>query len=88
MELVAECCGHDGTWAMKREYFDLSLQSGRKAFDGMRGEGVLTTDCPLAAIQFEQALGTRPLHPLQVLDRAYRADGFPTPLQPPEQGHS
>jgi Fe-S oxidoreductase len=82
VELVAECCGHDGTWAMKTEYFELSLESGKKAFDGMRGEGLLTTDCPLAAIQFEQATGTRPLHPLQVLDRAYRADGFPTPVAP------
>ena len=77
VELVAECCGHDGTWAMKREFFPLSLEAGRKAFAGMQGDGLLTTDCPLAAIQFEQATGVRPLHPLQVLDRAYRADGFP-----------
>jgi glycerol-3-phosphate dehydrogenase subunit C len=82
VELVAECCGHDGTWAMKTEYFELSLASGKKAFEGMRGEGLLSTDCPLAAIQFEQATGTRPLHPLQVLERAYRADGFATPIPP------
>ncbi|HKJ00260.1 MAG TPA: anaerobic glycerol-3-phosphate dehydrogenase subunit C [bacterium] len=83
VELVAECCGHDGTWAMKREYFEMSLESGRKAFEGMQAEeGLLTTDCPLAAIQFEQATGTRPLHPLQVLDRAYREDGFATPVAP------
>jgi Fe-S oxidoreductase len=83
VELVAECCGHDGTWAMKREFFEMSLQAGRKAFDGMQaGEGLLTTDCPLAAIQFEQATGKRPLHPLQVLERAYRADGFDTPVAP------
>jgi Fe-S oxidoreductase len=82
VHLVAECCGHDGTWAMKREYFQLSLEAGRKAFEGMQGEGLLTTDCPLAAIQFEQATGARPLHPLEVLERAYRPDGFPTPVAP------
>jgi glycerol-3-phosphate dehydrogenase subunit C len=86
VELVAECCGHDGTWAMKTEYFELSLASGQKAFEGMRGEGLLSTDCPLAAIQFEQATGTRPLHPLQVLERAYREDGFPTPVAPRSGG--
>jgi Fe-S oxidoreductase len=89
VELVAECCGHDGTWAMKREFFDLSLAAGKKAFDGMRaaaqpeagGPGIMATDCPLAAVQFEQATGVRPLHPLQVLERAYRADGFPKPVK-------
>jgi glycerol-3-phosphate dehydrogenase subunit C len=95
VELVAECCGHDGTWAMKREYFEMSLQAGRKAFDGMtRGanpegapKGVMTTDCPLAAIQFQQATGIKPLHPLQVLARAYEADGFSTPVPPrPTEG--
>ena len=70
VELVTECCGHDGTWAMKKEYFSSSLQWGQKAFAGMQGDALLTTDCPLAALQFEQALGKRPLHPLQVLARA------------------
>jgi Fe-S oxidoreductase len=87
--LVTECCGHDGTWAMKTEWFELSLQSGKKAFDGMQSAakpggataGIMTTDCPLAAIQFEQATGVKPLHPLQVLARAYQADGFPTPVK-------
>ena len=76
VELVTECCVHDGTWAMKKEFFELSLQWGGKAFEGMKGEALVTTDCPLAAIQFEQATGKRPMHPLQVLARAYREDGF------------
>ncbi len=80
--LVQECCGHDGTWAMKKEYFALSLKNGQRAFEGMdeAGAEIWTTDCPLAAIQFEQARGKRPLHPVEVLDRAYREDGFPTRL--------
>ena len=65
---------------MKKEYFEMSMQRGRKAFDGMEGEALMATDCPLAAIQFEQALGKRPLHPLQVLARAYREDGFDHPV--------
>jgi Fe-S oxidoreductase len=77
-KLVAECCGHDGTWAMKREYYEHALANGAKAFEGMNAvEAELwTTDCPLAAIQFEQACGRSALHPVEVLDRAYRDDGF------------
>jgi Fe-S oxidoreductase len=78
VKMVEQCCGHDGTWAMKKEFFPLSMLAGKKAFDAMSAEqaDVMTTDCPLAAIQFDQALGTRPMHPIQVLDRAYREDGF------------
>lgn len=77
-KLVAECSGHDGTWAMKQENFDLALKNGQRAFDGMRNaEAELwVTDCPLAAVQFEQACGKAALHPVEVLERAYRADGF------------
>jgi Fe-S oxidoreductase len=86
--LVAECCGHDGTWAMKVENFEASLKIGQKAFDGMSeaGSEVWTTECPLAALQFKQACDRDVLHPVQVLDRAYRADGFATPVAPkPEE---
>ena len=75
---------HDGTWAMKTEFFDLSMKWGKKAFDGMRDAepDVMATDCPLSAIQIEQATGTRPIHPIEVLARAYRDDGFPTKVPP------
>ncbi len=80
-QLVAECCGHDGTWAMKAEYFEAAMKNGEKAFSAMRDTAaeVWSSDCPLAALQFEQACGKRTLHPVEVLERAYREDGFPTP---------
>jgi hypothetical protein len=59
---------------------------GAKAFDGMKegsqdpaGELAPTTwvtDCPLAAVQFEQHGGRKPLHPMSLLARAYRGDSF------------
>lgn len=83
--LVAECCGHDGTWAMKKEYFELALRNGEKAFAGMREAEaeVWSTDCPLAALQFEQACGRKVLHPVEVLERAYRDDGFLQKVEEP-----
>ena len=82
--LVAECCGHDGTWALKKEYFQLAMKNGEKAFDGMRkvDAEVWSTDCLLASLQFEQACGRTALHPVEVLDRAYDVDGFRVSLDP------
>jgi Fe-S oxidoreductase len=67
---------------MKVEGFEPSRRLGRKAFDGMRQSGaeVWATDCPLAAIQFEQHAGVKAMHPMTILARAYRDDGFPNRL--------
>lgn len=77
-QTVMECCGHDGTYAMTVEGFEPSARIGKKAFDGMHEAQAETwvTDCPLAAIQFQQHAGVRPMHPMSVLARAYREDGF------------
>jgi glycerol-3-phosphate dehydrogenase subunit C len=40
------------------------------------GAQVWATDCPLAALQFQQHAGRRPLHPLAILARATRPHGF------------
>lgn len=75
---VMECCGHDGTYAMTTEGFEPSARIGRKAFEGMKESTaqIWSTDCPLAALQFQQHAGVRPMHPMSILARAYREDGF------------
>ena len=85
-KLVMECCGHDGTYAMKVETFEASARVGEKAFNGMKDAEaeVWATECPLAGIQFEQHAGKRALHPMTVLARAYREDGFPEKVPPKE----
>jgi Fe-S oxidoreductase len=76
--LVDECCGHNGTWAMKKEHFENSMRIGSKAFDKIMAKehDTIATDCPLAAVQIEQGTGESVLHTIQVLARAYREDGF------------
>lgn len=79
---VMECCGHDGTYAMKVESFEASVRVGKRALDGIREEPDATTwvtDCPLAALQFEQHAGKKPLHPMSLLARSYRAAKKPQP---------
>ena len=72
-DTVMECCGHDGTYAMRVEGFEASQRVGKKAFDGMQATEADTwvTDCPLAALQFEQHAGQRPIHPMSLLAKAY-----------------
>lgn len=86
-QAVLECCGHDGTYAMKVEGYEASQRVGQKAFAGMQQAGgqVWATECPLAALQFQQHAGVKPLHPMSVLARAYREDGFPTKLPAPAE---
>ncbi len=76
--MVQECCGHNGTFAMTVEGFEPSRRIGKKAFDAMleTKTALWSTDCPLAAIQFQQHAGIKPLHPMSILARAYREDGF------------
>ena len=78
VDSVMECCGHDGTYAMTVDGFEPSARIGKKSFDGMKESDarVWVTDCPLAAIQFKQHAGVKPMHPMTVLARAYREGGF------------
>jgi len=73
-----ECCGHDGTYAMKVEGFEPSKRIGQKSFDGMKEAEteIWVTDCALAGIQFEQHAGVRAMHPMTALAKAYRPNGF------------
>lgn len=82
-QTVMECCGHDGTYAMTVKGFEPSARIGKRAFDGMQESKseVWATDCPLAAIQFQQHAGVKPMHPMSILARAYRDDGFEQPVE-------
>jgi Fe-S oxidoreductase len=87
---VMECCGHDGTHAMTVEGFEYSIRVGQKAFDGMKEADaeIWATDCPLAALQFQQHAGVKPMHPMSILARAYRENGFDAPKALPSGGLS
>ena len=85
-QFILECCGHDGTYAMKKESFEKSAKIGAKAFEGMKNSQseVWATECPLAAIQFKQHAGVKPMHPMSILARAYRENGFPNKINNPD----
>ena len=76
VELVEKCAGVDGTWGMKKEYFQLSLQVAEPLLKGIRQAepSAVVSDCPLAAMQIEQGMAVAPQHPVEVLATAYGID--------------
>lgn len=73
VHLIEKCSAIDGTWGLKRQYYDLSLQVAEPLLREIRESrpDVTASDCPLAALQVKQGLGQKPLHPIQLVERAY-----------------
>ncbi len=77
VHLIEKCSGHDGAWSAKQEFFDLSMKIAKKAVRDIKNEpfDLVASDCPLSALQLDQALestSTKPaLHPIQVVRNAY-----------------
>lgn len=73
VELVEHCSAMDGTWGLKEQFFELSLKQAKKVFrevDQAEPDAVCT-DCPLSALQIEYGTKKKPVHPVEVLHRAY-----------------
>jgi Fe-S oxidoreductase len=75
---VERCAGHDGTWGVKKEFFESSMKIGRPVFRQMAAAepDVVSSDCPIAARHIRQGMGAdapeaRTEHPLTLLRRAY-----------------
>ena len=77
--LIERCTGMDGTWGFKREFYDESCKVARPLLrDIDRAEpDLLVSDCPLAALQMEQARGQRVYHPVEALLAAYEGRTLP-----------
>jgi Fe-S oxidoreductase len=73
VEVIERCSGHDGTFGVKKEYYDLSLKVGRKAFAAVENAeaDAAVSDCPLSGIALTQSTGRKSVHPIQVIQRAY-----------------
>ena len=76
--VVERCAGHDGTWGVKREFFDNSMKIGRPVFRQMAagGPATIASDCPIAARHILQGMGdeakdVEKAHPLALVRKAY-----------------
>ena len=71
---IERCSGHDGTYAVKKEYREVSKKIARPVARQVDSAGAdhFTSDCPMAAEQIASvAASAEPTHPIQLLRRAY-----------------
>jgi anaerobic glycerol-3-phosphate dehydrogenase C subunit len=68
------CCGLAGTFGMKKQNYDLSMEIGKPLFEEIRRSGVdrVVTGCGSCAMQIAQGTGLKVAHPLTLLAEAYR----------------
>ncbi len=73
VKLVQLCSGIDGMWGLRAENTDISIPIAKKLADEIRkAEGdVVAGDCHLANTAITEQTGAAPLHPLQLIARAY-----------------
>ncbi|MDH3378180.1 MAG: heterodisulfide reductase-related iron-sulfur binding cluster [Gammaproteobacteria bacterium] len=75
VEAIERCSGHDGTYAVKREYHEVSMKIARPVVNKVKQAQVdhYTSDCPMAAEQIANGLddGSSPDHPMTLLKMAY-----------------
>ena len=74
IETIERCSGHDGTYALKKEFHDISKKIARPVVNKVKKADVdhFFSDCPMAAEQIAQGLENKDAeHPLGLLRTAY-----------------
>ncbi len=73
VKLVQQCSGIDAMWGLRAENTDISIPIAKKLGDEIRRANgdVVAGDCHLANTAIVEQTGESPLHPLQLIARAY-----------------
>ncbi len=74
IDVIERCTGHDGTYAVKKEFHEISKKIARPVVSKVRKASSrhFTSDCPMAAEQIAQDLDDQgPEHPMALLRHAY-----------------
>ncbi len=82
--LVDKCSCMDGTWGMKKEYYELSKKWAAPMLEQMEGveDAQLASDCLIAKLQIEEHSGRKVKHPIEIMWEAYGGEalaGRPAP---------
>ena len=74
VEAIERCSGHDGTYAVKKEFHDISKKIARPVVNKVKKSGAdhFVSDCPMASDQIAQDLDEYSAgHPMSLLRKAY-----------------
>ena len=71
--MVERCSAIDGTWGLRAENVELARRVAKPLMERVReaDEELIAGDCQLANVAIDESTQKRPIHPLQVLARAY-----------------
>jgi Fe-S oxidoreductase len=83
VNMVDKCSCMDGTWGMKKQYYDLSKEGAKPLLDGLVADkpDLLSSDCLIAKLQIEEGTGQKVLHPIEIVWQGY-GGSLESPLQP------
>jgi Fe-S oxidoreductase len=75
--VVERCSAIDGTWGLRAENVEMARAIAKPLMDAVTeaGSDLVAGDCHLANTAIDEATGKRPVHPVQVLARAYGLNG-------------
>ena len=75
IDTIERCSGHDGTYAVKKEFHDISTKICRPIVNKLKKSEAdhYASDCPMAGAQISNGLDddSRATHPMTLLRRAY-----------------
>jgi glycerol-3-phosphate dehydrogenase subunit C len=73
VQMVERCSAIDGTWGLRAENMEMARRVAKPLMEKVRDSDaqLVAGDCQLANVAIEDGSGKRPIHPLQVLARAY-----------------
>jgi Fe-S oxidoreductase len=74
VEAIERCSGHDGTYAVKKEFHEISKKIARPVVNKVKKSGAdhFVSDCPMASDQIAQDLDEYSAgHPMSLLRKAY-----------------
>ncbi len=75
VDVIERCSGHNGTYAVKKEFRPASVKIGRPVMQRVESAGAdhYSSDCPMAGHQIESGLkeAKAPEHPMKLLRAAY-----------------
>lgn len=73
LDIKDSCCGIAGTFGMKKENFDLSMEIGSKLFDEIKkvNPEYAVSGCGTCQIQINQGTGLEVLHPMSLINESF-----------------
>jgi Fe-S oxidoreductase len=76
IDLIERCAGHDGTYAVKEEFHEISMKIARPVVNKIKKNepNYFSSDCPLAGYHLANGVDgneSSPTHPITLLRTAY-----------------